>query len=75
MAKYSKEKWDIFKKDINNVSILKWNVEDPSISVDFLDLTLTIENQNPSPLPIYMPKLSTSILGATKAHMLKTTGE
>ena len=40
----SKEKWDTFRKYINKFSILKWNIEDPSISVDFLDLTLKIED-------------------------------
>jgi hypothetical protein len=43
---FSKEKWEIFKKDINDFGILKWNVEDPSFSVDFLDLTLKIEDGN-----------------------------
>ena len=43
---YSKERWNSFKDDINDFGILKWNVEDPSLSVDFLDLTLTIEDGN-----------------------------
>ena len=39
-----KEEWEKFKYDIDDFWILKWNVEDPSLSADFLDLTLTIEN-------------------------------
>ena len=33
-----------FKKDIGDFGILKWNVEDPSFGMDFLDLTGTIED-------------------------------
>ena len=40
---YSNENLDSFKDDINGFGILKWNVEDSSLSVDSLDLTLTIE--------------------------------
>ena len=43
---YSKEKWNNSKEDINNFGILKCNVEDASLSVVFLYLTLTIEYGN-----------------------------
>ena len=43
---FSKGEWESFKDDINGFGILKWNVEDPSLGVDFLDLTLTIEDGN-----------------------------
>ena len=35
---FSKEKWDTFKEDIDYFAILKWNVEYPTLSMDFLDL-------------------------------------
>ena len=40
----NKTELDSFKKDINDFGILKWNVDEPSISVDYLDLTVKIEN-------------------------------
>ena len=42
----SKEDREDFNDDINDFGILKWKVEDPSLSVDFLDLSLTIEDGN-----------------------------
>ena len=42
----SEEDREDFNDDINDFGILKWNVEDPSLTVDFLDLTLTIEDGN-----------------------------
>ena len=42
----SGEEWEQFKYDIDDFGILNWNVEDPSLSVDFLDLTLRIEDGN-----------------------------
>ena len=39
----SKEECGDFKDGIGDFGILKWNVEDPSLSLNFLDLTLTIE--------------------------------
>ena len=41
---FSKKRGDTFKKDINNFGILKWNVEDPSLGVEFLDLALKTDN-------------------------------
>ena len=43
---FSKEKWDGFKKNVNDFGILKWNVEDPSLSVIILHLTLPIKDGN-----------------------------
>ena len=33
---------DTFKQDIDNVGTLRWKVQDPKLSICFLDLTLTI---------------------------------
>ena len=38
--------WDAFKADTNNFGILTWEFEEPSNSVDFLDLTISIENNS-----------------------------
>ena len=38
--------WTDFKKDLNSHGILRWTVREPSMSVDYLDLTITIENGN-----------------------------
>ena len=38
------ESWQRFQADTNNFGILTWEFEAPSTSVDFLDLTLTIED-------------------------------
>ena len=39
--------WDAFCEDIDNFGILKWDISTikPSTSVNFLDMTLTIEQQ------------------------------
>ena len=39
--------WDAFCHDIDNYGVLKWNINTikPSTSVNFLDMTLTIEQQ------------------------------
>ena len=34
--------WEQFKRDVNNFGILTWDIEDPSDSKIFLDLTITI---------------------------------
>ena len=36
--------WNAFKKDLNNFGLLKWKVNEPSSIVNFLDITLKIEN-------------------------------
>ena len=37
--------WDDFKNEINNFGILEWEFEEPSKKVNFLDLTISIENE------------------------------
>ena len=41
---FTNDEWTEFKKDIDDFGILRWNVDEPSKSVDFLDLTVEIEN-------------------------------
>ena len=36
--------WEDFKATTNNFGILEWEFEEPALSCDFLDLTITIEN-------------------------------
>ena len=36
--------WNKFKEDIDNYGILRWNVEEPSLKVDYLDLPIQLEN-------------------------------
>ena len=36
--------WKDFKRETNNFGILEWEFEEPSKKVNFLDLTITIEN-------------------------------
>ena len=38
-----KAAWQAFKADINNFGILTWDINEPSTSVDFLDLTITVQ--------------------------------
>ena len=40
----SMQRWKEFKEDLCNFGILKWDVGNPSLSVNFLDLTVTIED-------------------------------
>ena len=59
-------KWEEFKEDMNKFGILRWEVSGLSREVDFLDLTLTIENgrivsktyQKPLNLFLYLPPTS-----------------
>ncbi|KAL7533529.1 hypothetical protein ACHAWF_004530 [Thalassiosira exigua] len=37
--------WLIFKAKTNTFGIFNWELEEPSTSVDFLDLTISIEDQ------------------------------
>ena len=37
--------WNNFKLDVNNFWILEWDIEEPSDSVDFLDLTISLKNR------------------------------
>ena len=34
--------WESFKRDVNKFGILTWEIDEPSTSVDFLDLTISI---------------------------------
>ena len=38
--------WNDFKKDLNSHGMLKWTVQESSMSANYLDLTVTIENGN-----------------------------
>ena len=38
--------WDDFKKDVNDFDILTWEIGNLGMSVDFLDLTLTINGES-----------------------------
>jgi hypothetical protein len=66
--------WEAFCADINNFGILKWDIEEPSTSVDFLDLTLTIEGsrivsktfQKAMNLYLYIPPASAHPEGCIK---------
>ena len=35
--------WEQFKKDTNQFGVLTWKFEEPSQSINFLDLTISIE--------------------------------
>ena len=40
----SNYEWSNFKRDMDDFGILTWEVNDPSTTVDYLDVTLKIEN-------------------------------
>ena len=40
---FSTDEWNKFQTDIDDFGILRWEVNEPSFSVNFLDLTITIE--------------------------------
>ena len=40
----SNHEWSNFKRDMDDFGILTWEVNDPSTTVDYLDVTLKIEN-------------------------------
>jgi hypothetical protein len=68
--------WTEFSKDVDNFGVLRWDVGDitPSESVDFLDMTLTIENnkivsktyQKAMNLHLYIPPMSAHPRGCIK---------
>ena len=39
---FTPEDWKDFKKDMNSYGMLKWEIDQPSKSVNYLDLTVTI---------------------------------
>ena len=41
---YDQQKWNEFKLKMNNFGILKWKIEEPTNSVIFLDMIITIKN-------------------------------
>ena len=58
--------WTNFKADVNDFGILTWEIEEPGMSVNFLDMTLTINGskidsrtyQKPMNLYLYLPPMS-----------------
>ena len=68
--------WDEFCADVNNFGILTWDIENnpPATSVDFLDLTLTLEGnrivsktfQKKMNLYLYLPAASAHPEGCIK---------
>ena len=68
------DEWVSFKEDLNDFGILTWEVSDLSHSVDFLDLTLSIEDgrivsrtyQKPMNLFLYLPPSSSHPPGCIK---------
>ena len=38
------DEWNKFKEDIDGYGILRWNVEELLLMVDYLDLTIQLEN-------------------------------
>ena len=68
--------WKAFQDDVNNFGILTWDIVDvtPSLTIDFLDLTLTIENnrivtktfQKVMSLHLYLPSASAHPRGCIK---------
>ena len=63
--------WQSFKNAVNDFGILKWDFEEPSFSINFLDLTITINRNHISTkafqkefnLYQYMPPRSCRPLG------------
>ena len=71
----SDEAWEAFKGDINNFGILTWEICEPSSSANFLDLTISIEQdgslttktyQKAMNLYQYIPPQSAHTPGMTK---------
>jgi len=68
--------WTAFKDDLNNCTSLEWTTTDLSTTVNFLDLTLTIDRnsksitystfQKPMNLFLYIPAHSSHTPGVTK---------
>ena len=65
--------WEAFKNDLK-FGVLTWEVHEPSMSVDFLDMTISIVDghiemrtyQKPMNLYLYLPPLSSHTRGVIK---------
>ena len=76
--------WNDFQKDLNNLSNLEWNTDELSGTVNFLDLTLWIEEksniihyrtyQKPMNLFLYIPQHSASPPGLLKSLIFGLVG-
>ena len=74
--------WEEYKKDMNNFGILKWEFSELSHKVDFLDLTISIENgrivtktyQKPLNLFLYLPPSSAHPPGCIKGTVYGLIG-
>ena len=74
--------WTNFCADLNNFGILTWEIQEPSLSVDFLDLTLTLVNgkietktfQKALNLYLYIPPSSAHPPGCIKGTIYGLIG-
>ena len=60
--------WDQFKRDVNSFGILEWEFEERSLSVDFLDLTISIEGNRITTRTFQKPMNLYQYLPPTSAH-------
>ena len=76
------DEWEAFKKDLNTFGILTWEVSALEREVNFLDLTLTLENgrivsktyQKPTNLYLYLPPSSAHPPGCIKGTIYGLLG-
>ena len=74
--------WTSFTRDLNNYGLLKWDVEFPALSVDFMDVTLSIRNgaiesttfQKKRNLYLYLPPSSAHPAGTIKGTIYGLIG-
>ena len=74
--------WTHFKSELNNFSRLKWDIEEPSHTVNFLDVTLTLKNgtietttfQKEQNLYLYLPPSSCHPHGTIKGTIYGLIG-
>ena len=74
--------WTSFCQELDNFGILRWDVERPSLSVDFMDVTLTIRNgsvesttfQKKRNLYLYLPPASAHPAGTIKGTIYGLIG-
>ena len=77
--------WDAFSKDINNFGVLTWDINEVTLvtSVNFLDMTLTIENQiivtrtfqKKMNLHFYIPPISEHAPGCIRGTIFGLIGQ